>query len=864
MKKKWFHAMVVFILTFMVMTFLYKVYGYAPFGNRSLASMDANIQYLDFFAYFKDVLAGKNQIAQTFSKSLGGPNIGTYSYYLASPFNLLVFFFEKSDLHSFLDWVVALKVSMASAMFCAFLYQRFRTTWEPPHGRALITLLSLSYGLCQYNLAQSSNIMWLDGVYMLPLILWGVYDVVSRHSGWKLSLFVGMSILFGWYSAGINCLFSGIWFCLELALKLCAQNKSSVLNRLKETGRCLGIYLFFMAAGVLNSAVLFWPTVVAMQNSVKGGLEFFRLADMSWIGQVSSVIQGYTLGATSSYGAVSLFCGSFAMTGCLSCFVSRNIRMKEKIILGVTAGVTVMLFYWNPAYVMFSLLKNAASYWYRYSYIGIFAILFMAAYFYGQYDLKRDASRIWKVGLTLAVFLLLWNYFGKTSDMKRVFYTAALLSFESVCLSLALSGIKGKQKAGTLFLWAVGMTVIGELTWSSKLQMDHYHTSDVAAYQNYVKNTQEQIDFLKDMDSTEMYRISQTSTRNHNRSINQTANYNESMAFGYAGLASYTSSPDDRQMILLDRLGYHWEGECMTIVNTSIIGADSLLGVKYILSEYPINGLTETEGPVESGTKKIYENPYYLPFAFPYDPSAYSAKAYNPFTFQNMLYGQLTGSEAEVYKRLAFSAERDENGVLRYSIQIPPGNYAVYGNMPWYWNIDALINVNNQYEMSYTTWLSPYVFYIPTEMKSEDSTAVITITASGYDGIYPGEEQFYALDLDYLQTVSEILRTKAEHVSRSEITNQKACFEVEASEGEDLYVSIPHDNGWRITRNGEWLKVRLFGGCMYSIPLKEGKNVIEMTYHLPGLWVGILSTCIGVFLTFLGFWIEHRKKTSSR
>lgn len=166
--------------------------------------------------------------------------------------------------------------------------------------------------------------------------------------------------------------------------------------------------------------------------------------------------------------------------------------------------------------------------------------------------------------------------------------------------------------------------------------------------------------------------------------------------------------------------------------------------------------------------------------------------------------------------------------------------------------------------MSYTTWLSPYVFYIPTEMKSEDSTAVITITASGYDGIYPGEEQFYALDLDYLQTVSEILRTKAEHMSRSEITNQKACFEVEASEGEDLYVSIPHDNGWRITRNGEWLKVRLFGGCMYSIPLKEGKNVIEMTYHLPGLWVGILSTGIGVLLTFLGFWIEHRKKTSSR
>ena len=101
-----------------------------PFGNNSLACMDANIQYLDFFAYLQDVLIGKNSLTQTFSSFLGGNNIGTFSYYLASPFNLLVVFFDKADLHAFFDMLAALKMAMATAAFCVFLHSRFREHLE--------------------------------------------------------------------------------------------------------------------------------------------------------------------------------------------------------------------------------------------------------------------------------------------------------------------------------------------------------------------------------------------------------------------------------------------------------------------------------------------------------------------------------------------------------------------------------------------------------------------------------------------------------------------------------------------------------------------------------------------------------------
>ena len=104
MKKKriYFSA---FGLTFAVLLILFITCGYAPFGNKSLAVDDASIQYLDFYAYFKDVLAQKNSIFYTFGKTLGGTNIAVFSYYLSSPFMLLsVFFQKKISIHFLTSW----------------------------------------------------------------------------------------------------------------------------------------------------------------------------------------------------------------------------------------------------------------------------------------------------------------------------------------------------------------------------------------------------------------------------------------------------------------------------------------------------------------------------------------------------------------------------------------------------------------------------------------------------------------------------------------------------------------------------------------------------------------------------------------
>lgn len=67
------------IITFCLLWLLFYIKKYVPFGVHSLASKDADFQYLDFLAYLKDVFDGKNNIDYSFSKSIGGACIEEYS-----------------------------------------------------------------------------------------------------------------------------------------------------------------------------------------------------------------------------------------------------------------------------------------------------------------------------------------------------------------------------------------------------------------------------------------------------------------------------------------------------------------------------------------------------------------------------------------------------------------------------------------------------------------------------------------------------------------------------------------------------------------------------------------------------------------
>ncbi len=121
------------------------VNGFIPWGsNKSLASMDAHIQYIDLFAYLKYVLAGKNSFSYTFSNMLGDGAFAIFSYYLSSPINLLVLFFNKENLRAFFDIAVVIKLSLASFTCSWFFVETFRERINNRLKYAMTVVLSVS------------------------------------------------------------------------------------------------------------------------------------------------------------------------------------------------------------------------------------------------------------------------------------------------------------------------------------------------------------------------------------------------------------------------------------------------------------------------------------------------------------------------------------------------------------------------------------------------------------------------------------------------------------------------------------------------------------------------------------------------
>ena len=867
------------IITFCLLWLLFYIKKYVPFGVHSLASKDADFQYLDFLAYLKDVFDGKNNIDYSFSKSIGGACIGVFSYYLSSPFNLLLLLFDKSQLVLFVHVIITLKLACAAATFAFYLNRRFEE-WNDGSVKkqALIIFLAVSYAVSQYGIAQACNIMWLDGFYMLPLIMLGVYRVVNGGRPVMLSVSVALAVLFNWYMGGINCVFACFWFLFEFAYsRLYSGDTKAEKTVIKDFAGKLGRFIYSMLAGVLISGVLFLPTIGAMRYSVRGSLDFGSLLDMSFIGDVSSVIDGYSLGAQSQKGSVSLYCGCLALIGFIGIFIGKKHNVKQKILAFVTLVVMLLMFYWNPLCMAFYLFKEVGSYWYRYSHVGIFCILFFAAEFFLSEDLNAVKRRVIIASAIFSAAMLGVNYLHGVQDNKLVWLTDALIVGVLIALISRLSKNVGSGRVfGIIFTVILCAVLTVETGYSVMLQMDNIHIDNGESFVEYETAMEGLINDLKEYDS-DTYRISQTRSRatrslekkknnngkdtddNFKYKNNVRANYDESFGYGYWAIGSYVSTADSTVLNFLVDTGYRSEGDNLSVVNMPVLGTDSLLGVRYIVSDYALEGMNKVEDIADNANGvDVYENPYSLPMAFVYDSGKYTAAKYNgnPFEYQNELYSELLGRKVEIYKPLKYETVVSKAKKRVYKMEIPEGNYIAYGNIPWNSLFNAKLNVNGIYRTRYARWLSPSVFNIPVN-EDRDYYKVVLHSKMKLD-LDDGAEQFYVLDLDLLKSIAEELEKHTPDVM--DIENGSAEFVVNAKEGQSLFTSIPYCDGWTVKVNGQKVQPDKVVDSLYSISLVEGENVVEMKFHVKYAGVGIACSIIGIaMLVFAEFYRKRRK-----
>ena len=835
---------------FLLVFIIFALFGYAPFGSRALLYSDADYQYFDLVLYYKRVFAGQDSFFYSFGKSLGGNDYAVFAYYLASPVMLLSLLFKPEDTALCLNVIAAVKIALAAGTAAYAITGRFSDMEE---GRApYAVMIAVSYGLSQYMISQTGNVMWLDGAVLLPLVILGTYRIVKGKSGLLLCLSIALSLLFNWYTGIINCMFSVFWLLFEIVVLKAALIRSALR------------YAVYMLSGILASGIILVPALLILSDRSHGSGQLKELLMPGFIGNPLSLISNYAAGEVSVIGSCSLFAGSLVLFGVMLFFLNGSFDKRTKAAVAVFLLFSAMSFVFRPLVTVFSIFRNVESYWYRYSYTGIFLLCVIAAAFF----LKGKGTKLYYPLLTGVLFSLVsvLSTIVFRNDTQLYIYTSDINELFGIVLSSDISAAVAKvimplifaavlflvilDKHGTGAGFNVAMISIVtalELVLAGGLLFLYYSNDKADQSALYVARETGLLEKAKATDEGGFYRIVQTSERSAVPSGN-TANYNEGLGYGFNGVSSFVSDPEEKQGGFLAKLGYPFHSETITVTASPLLPADSLLSVRYVLSEYDCPGMEKITD--DDTFKNAYKNPYQLPAAFITESLPSDGGSLSTFEYQNEAYGAITGEKTELYEPADFSVVNEEKQTI-YKIPVPEGRYVLYGRFLPKEGKSVGIDVNGFYSLSLGQFLSPDVFVIPfTKDKGE---AVVTA-----DCKEPVDAEFYLLDLDRFETcVNKIRQTAASSVDIS--SGHVKVSATGNSGGEKLFISVPYDPSWKVMRNGTEIVPEAFDGCMTVVSLEKGNNEIVMEYRPPYMTAGLASTAAGLLMTAaLAFF--YRKK----
>lgn len=852
-------------LSVLVLLICFAMLGVAPFGEHSVLTHDCYIQYIDYFQYLKDVYSGKAEIAYSFSKSLGGSLVALFGYYLSSPFNLLIIFFEKEQLEQFVFLITVLKIGMCGFTFSLFIQKRL-----PRLHISGVYIVSLAYAVTQYNIGQLSNINWLDGVYMLPIILLGIWLYITEGKKLLFYVSIALSIVFNWYTGYMNCIFAMLYFIYEKVQYDRERNQLSFKSLLVSCVR----FTVVEVLGVLLSCFFFIPVVFGQSNGRSVFDEgIFKFATN---GRFVDIFRGFMIGTpnmglTKIDSTITLFCGTLTLMFCIYYFSEKNIKLFHKIMTSLLILVMVFSEYIQPLEHIWNGFKFANAFQYRFAYITIFCLIYTGAMGL-QYFAEMNILKIGIIsgGLVLMFILFhLYNNYAKSALLIEILllvvYFVLLLAYRS------------KYINNTIVVFALVCVFVGELSVNGYFVASDnyvYPVSPEIEFATYSSTESSIIDAIKTND-TSFYRMEQNMTRDM---IDTNVSFfaNESMAYGFNGIMHYSSSYDLNVASFIMAAGY-----CKNIFpsfyNEPILTSDSLLGVKYLLSTKEYLGYVRRDD-IEGGCgKEVYENPYALSLAFGADAGILddfsvgnqtdigTIEKDNPFEYQNKLYSKIMGEEIELYKKIDAQASGEKTKMV-YSVFPENQDQIVYG----YTRSNTISTqsmrqaINGIYVGKYENgWASSGVFEVGSGME-EYLVSYTGIDCNG-DEFVDGSNiasVFYALDLEYFEAIIDTLKS---HEMRIEEISGTNIFGNYIADGDGyLLTTIPYEDQWDVYVNGNKVDIEKGLGTFIAIPVKEGNNMLEFVYHVRGVKEGILLSVFSLVCMILWNRLEKQRKIVTR
>lgn len=812
-----------------------------PFGDRSFLRTDLYHQYAPFFAELSRKLKEGGSLFYTWDIGMGTNFLSLIGYYLSSIFNGFLIFCPKQHILEFVSYLVIFKIGLAGLSFSILLDAKHTQKQKPDFK---ILFFSMFYALSGYLAAYSWNIMWLDCIWLTPLILLGLERLVYQKKYLLYTLTLAMAILSNYYIAIMLCMFCVLYFLVLLpkfstridSLAEPSTQKWVIFRKWKkEKGAItaqawISLFLRFagssLMAGAL-SAVILIPEIKALGLTASSNINF----PTEWNSYFSilEMLARHLMDVATETGLdhwPNLYCG-VAVLLCLPLYyANKKVALSDKITR------TALLFFF-----LFSFSVNVPNFiWHGFHYPNslpcrqsfLYIALLLIMCYEGVQNLAEVSEK--KVGLAFAAgtaFILICESIITDDAFTFDDYWVSLL-FLGIYAVILLLYLRQKRTREILF---VALLVVALTESTINMAITSVTTVSRSEYLSYTEPYQELIERAQQQDP-DFYRFEKVARKTKN----------DGAFVGYPSLSTFSSVSYGAVSDFYERLGM--ESSMNAYSNNGITPLmNAIFNVKYILTttaqdESQLMTLYE-----QNEDCYLYQNLYALSVGFmlpkgfnlDWDTSYGNAiELQNEFSVQN-------GGDTLFYEIFDCTESGSD---MEISVSEPCHVFVQLDN-------SSIENVTADISGTSKTWSHTNRGFLLDlgYCSPEDSITLNTSDDTSF------RATAYYLNEDALIRLLKDLQEEQLQVTSYSDTSLQGTIDVQ--EDGLFFLSIPYDPGWNLYVDGEKAEYYTFQDAFICLDLKAGTHEISMRYLPDGLLCGA-AISFGALLLLLGFEVSRR------
>ena len=839
--KKYYGYFLAFLIPIIILFFIFAIKS-VFLGHGTILYGDMQAQYLPFLSFWQDVLLEGKSIFYSFSNSIGGEVFSTITYYLTSPFNLLVVFFDKLNLLDFLYLIVFFKLALASLT----MYFYIDKTFLKLHNNYKL-LFSLCYGLMAFNISYYFNIIWLDAIYLLPLVMHQIDNLINDRKFVWYGIFLFLAIVSNYYMGYMICLFSVIYFIYRLFNKYNWQkDRKTIIDRLLIFG------FASLFSGLMTCFILI-PTYFSVSNSRMNYAQMENyIGFIDIIGTFSKLFIGSNDENITTLNGAYLYASILVFVLVLLYFLNSKTKKKEKRL----SLVVLFIFFLSITCGIFYCIWNAFSFpiglHFRFSYLIVFFLIFLAIRSF--LNLPKEKKPYIYASLIYGIICFLYLF----TDYSYLNYFNILTSFVLFCLyALILYIINNYKHRKILLQFLLLLLVATELFFNGFICIRRY---DLSLREEYIDFLELNTKIKEVLPEDEFYRFESTDPYSAN----------DSFLYNYNGLNAFNSNYSKVKNVMLLNAGFKMGNNFVTFDSSNIPVVPSLLGLKYHASKYDKKYYNKIETYQVSRFSGLlygfmyddfylYENPYASDIMFLVDDNVLdfnkliNSKKYNMFEYQNLLLNTMLGYDDDVLikqdvkkiddNNYQITLNTDDDIYIKSNIELDVKNpVKLYIN-------DELLGLYDYEDLEYS---SNYIV-IDNYQKGDVLNFRYEITGKSKITDLP---DVYGFDYEKFKQIMNTLNSSDVEVTSFSETSIKATVDV--SDKTVLFTSIPYEEGWHAYVDSKEVDIVRLYDSMNGLILTEGTHDIEFVFKKPGLNIGIIVSIIS-FISFIIYYFYYEK-----